>query len=142
MQLTHLRLGSIIFLASCTLLGFAAIGSAEWSVETPGAATLPEFGGRATLVIRCSRQEAEPVIYLHQPLEEKHVALSYRFDDNKPQARMAAVSASGKVLQVWREDDKQYFARSKRLRVQLRPFVVLDFDLRGIETVAAKLQCP
>jgi hypothetical protein len=47
------------------------------------------------------------------------------------------------VLQIWKEEeDKQDFAHSKRLRVQLRPFVVFDFDLRGDRSRSAKYQMP
>jgi hypothetical protein len=69
------------------------------------------------------------------------LVLTYRFDDNPPETRKVAVSASGHVLKIWNEDEKEEFARSRRLRIQLRLFVVFDFDLRSIETVVAKLQC-
>ena len=123
------------------LLSSLTPGFSEWRVDKPGIATLAEVGGRATLFIQCLRQGADPGVYLHQAVSETHVVLTYRFDDNGPETRKVAVSGSGHVLRIWSDDEKEQFARSRRLRIQLRPFVVLDFDLRGIETVAAKLQC-
>ena len=61
------------------------------------------------------------------------MSVIYRFDDNEAHTRMATASQAGHVLQIWTDDDRQAFSTSKRLRVQLRPFRVLDFDLRGIE---------
>jgi len=127
--------------AVVAVLSFPARGHSEWRVDKPGIATLAEVGGRATLFIQCSRQGADPGLYLHQAVSETHLVLIYRFDDNTPETRTVAVSASGHVLKIWSEDEKEQFARSRRLRIQLRPFMVFDFDLRGIETVAAKLQC-
>jgi hypothetical protein len=127
--------------AVVALLCFPTHGFSEWRVDKPGIATLGEVGGRATLFIQCSRQGADPGVYLHQAVSEMELVLIYRFDDNTPETRKVAVSASGHVLKIWNEDEKEEFARSRRLRIQLRPFVVFDFDLRGIETVAAKLQC-
>jgi hypothetical protein len=127
--------------AVVALLSFPTHGLSEWRVDKPGIATLAEVGGRATLFIQCSRQGADPGLYLHQAVSETQLVLTYRFDDNTPETRKVAVSASGHVLKIWNEDEKEEFARSRRLRIQLRPFVVFDFDLRGIETVAAKLQC-
>lgn len=123
-------------------------GLAQWSVETSRQsgceltrATLQEFGGRAALVIQCTKQGADPVIYLHEPVSSTHVAVIYRFDDSEAHTRMATASQAGHVLQIWTNDEREAFSMSKRLRVQLRPFRVLDFDLRGIETLAAKLKC-
>ena len=126
----------------------ATVGLAQWSVEMLQESgrkltrvMLPEFGGRANLVIRCTKQGADPIIYLHQALGGTHVNLTYRFDDDEAQTRMVPLSQSGHVLQIWSDNERQAFSNSKRLRVQLRPFLVLDFNLRGIETVAAKLRC-
>lgn len=141
MEQNQIRIVLAAALASMGLLTLPTVGKAQWSVEKPGIATLPEPGGRATLFIQCSRQGADPAIYVHQPLHEQSVALTYRFDDDEAQSRMAAVSKSGHVLRIWNEQEKEAFAHARRLRVQLRPFVVFDFDLRGIENVAAKLQC-
>jgi len=127
--------------AVVALLSFPTHGLSEWRVDKPGIATLGEVGGRATLFIQCSRQGADPGLSLHQAVSETHLVLTYRFDDNTPETRRVAVSGSGHVLKIWSDDEKEQFARSRRLRIQLRPFVVLDFDLRGIEAVAAKLQC-
>ena len=127
--------------AVVALLSFPTHGFSEWRVDKPGIATLAEVGGRATLFIQCSRQGADPGLYLHQAVRETELVLTYRFDDNAPETRKVALSASGHVLKIWSDDEKEEFARSRRLRIQLRPFVVLDFDLRGIETVAPKLQC-
>jgi hypothetical protein len=127
--------------ALVALLAFPTQGLSEWRVDKPGIATLGEVGGRATLFIQCSRQGADPGLYLHQPAGETHVVLTYRFDDNAPEMRKVPVSGAGHVLKIWNDDEKDQFARSRQLRIQLRPFLVLDFDLRGIETVAAKLQC-
>lgn len=123
------------------LLAFPAHGLSAWSVDKPGIATLPDVGGRATLFVQCSRQGADPGIYLHQAVSETHLVLTYRFDDHAPETRKVPLSGSGHVLKIWSEAEKDEFARSRRLRIQLRPFVVFDFDLRGIETIAAKLQC-
>ena len=127
--------------AVVALLAFPTHGLSQWSVDKPGIATLPEVGGRATLFIQCSRQGADPGLYLHQAIKETQLVLTYRFDDHAPETRTVHLSASGHVLKIWSEDEKEEFARSRRLRIQLRPFVVFDFDLRGIETIAAKLQC-
>jgi len=123
------------------LLSFPTHGFSEWRVDKPGLATLAEIGGRATLVIQCSRQGADPGLYLHQAVKDAHLVLTYRFDEKPPETRSAIVSASGHMLRIWNDEEKDEFARSRKLRVQLRPFVVFDFDLRGIETIAAKLQC-
>jgi hypothetical protein len=134
-------------------LGMAALPSmsaAEWSIETVPAgangreaarARLAEFGGSATLLIQCSTHGADPLLYVHGALSGTHIAVTFRFDEDDAHTRMAALSHSGHVLQIWSEEGKQAFARARRLRVQLRPFVVFDFDLRGIETVASKLRC-
>ena len=150
MKPARIRTTAIVPLVSVGLLIFPTFGLAQWSVKTTRAnetggelvtATLPEFGGRATLVIQCSKHGADPLVYLHHPLSGTHVALTYRFDEDDAQTRMVPLSQSGHVLRIWNEDEKQTFARAKRLRLQERPFVVFDFDLRGIETVAAKLKC-
>jgi hypothetical protein len=132
---------TLALVAVVALLSFPTHGLSEWRVDKPGIATLAEIGGRATLLIQCSRQGADPGLYLHQAAHETHLVLTYRFDEKPPETRKVALSASGHVLKIWTEDEKEEFARSRRLRVQLRPFVVFDFNLQGIETVAAKLQC-
>ena len=136
--------------AMTALVGFllsATVGLAQWSVETVQEfgrkltrVVLPEFGGRATLVIRCTKQGADPIVYLRQALSGTHVNLTYRFDDDEAQTRMVPLSESGHVLQIWSDDEREAFSRSKRLRVQPRPLLVL-INLRSIETVAAKLRC-
>jgi hypothetical protein len=100
----------------------------------------PRVAGRAALIIRCVRQAAEPILYLHQPASGTHVPVIYRFDDKQPETRMAPILQDGRVLQIWKEEEnKQDFAHSKRLRVQLRPFVV--FDLRGTDRLPACPNC-
>ena len=140
----------IIIFISLALIALQAVGMAEWSFETVQdartgrkitRAKLPEFGGRATLIVRCSQHYAEPVVYLHQPATGTHLPLIYRFDDDEAQNRLGSLSDSGHVLRIWDDVEKEAFARAKRLRIQLRPFVVFDFDLRGIETIAAKIRC-
>ena len=71
----------------------------------------------------------------------QHRELFYRFDDDEPQERTATVSPSGHVLRIWSEVEREAFANAKRLRIQTKPLVVFDFDLRGIETIAARLKC-
>jgi hypothetical protein len=140
----------IIVFVSLALIALHSVGMAEWSFETVQnprtgrgitRAKLPEFGGRATLIIRCSQQYAEPVVYLHRPAKGTHLPLIYRFDDDGAQNRLGSLSDSGHVLRIWDDVEKEAFAHAKRLRIQLRPFVVFDFDLRGIETIAAKIRC-
>ena len=80
----------------------------------------------------------------HQALKSTrgtHLRLIYRFDDDEAQNRLGSLSDSGHVLRIWDDVEKEAFAHAKRLRIQLRPFVVFDFDLRGIETIAAKIRC-
>ena len=140
----------IAALLSIALIAMPAVGGAQWTVETLrddltgrefSRAKLPEFGGRATLVIRCLRQDADAVVYLHQPVTSAHLPLMYRFDDDQAESRIATVSQDGHLLQIWNDEEKQHFARAKRLRVQTRPFVVFDFDLRGTETILPKIKC-
>src|SRR5262245_42968836 len=137
-------------LAIVALLVFHQAAIAEWSVETVRdeksgrqitRALLPEAGGRATLVIQCVQQSADAIVYLRDAASGSHLQLIYRFDDDEPQTRMAPVSSSGHVVRIWNESEKQAFSHSQRLRIQTRPFVVFDFDLRGIETIASKLKC-
>jgi hypothetical protein len=140
----------VAFLVGVALLTMARGGAAQWSVETRQdpitgreftRAVLSEFGGRAALIVRCVRDEAEPIIYLHDPANGTHVPVIYRFDDGQPQTRMATALQDGHVLQLWKEEDKQQFANARRLRIQIRPFVVFDFDLRGTEALLPKLNC-
>ena len=137
-------------LASLVLIALQSAAIAEWSVETVTddrsgrqitRALLHEFGGRATLVIQCSQQAADAVVYLREPAEGSHLQLIYRFDDEEPQHRMVPVSPAGHVLRIWNDAEKEAFSHAKRLRIQTKPFVVFDFDLRGIETIASKLKC-
>lgn len=138
-----------VLVAALLLASYQAAVS-EWSLETvteettrrqTNRALLPEAGGRATLVIQCYRQAAEAIIYLRKPANAGPLHLFYRFDDDEPQERMATVSPSGHVLRIWNEAEREAFANARRLRIQTKPLVVLDFDLRGIETIAAKLKC-
>jgi hypothetical protein len=137
-------------LVSATLIALQGAAFSEWSVETTRddrtrrettRALLHEIGGRATLVIQCSQQGPEPVLYLQEPANGSQLQLIYRFDDGEAQPRMAAISPSGHVVRIWSELEKNAFANARRLRIQLRPFVVFDFDLRGIETIASRLKC-
>jgi hypothetical protein len=137
-------------LVSAALIALHGIAWCEWSVETVREdrtgrqitlALLPEPGGRATLVIQCSQQGPEPVLYLREPANGSQLQLIYRFDDDEAQPRMAPLSPSGHVVRIWSELERNAFANARRLRVQLRPFVVFDFDLRGIETIASQLKC-
>jgi hypothetical protein len=118
---------------------------AQWKVETQQGVTramLPEFGGRATLVIQCvTAQSAEPVLFVHEPVNGTHQLVIYRFDEDEPKSIAAPVSQDGHLLHIWNDEEKENFSRSHRLRVQLRPFVVLDFALSGIDTIAAKINC-
>jgi hypothetical protein len=148
MKRARIRIAVLMSLVGLGLPVFPAAGLAQWSVETVRAngresvrARLPEFGGRATLLIQCSPHGADPLVYLHQPLGDPAVNLAYRFDDDDAVTRRVPLSQSGHVLQIWTEDEKQKFSSARRLRIQLRPFMIFDFDLRGIETIAAKLQC-
>ena len=137
-------------LATVALLALHQVATAEWSVETGRdkrsgrqitKALLPEIGGRATLVIQCAKPSADAIVLLREPATGSHLKLIYRFDDDEPQSRMAAVSSFGHVLRIWDESERQAFAHSQRLRIQTKPFVVFDFDLRGIDTIASKLKC-
>jgi hypothetical protein len=140
----------LFLLASAALIALHGVALSEWSVETARdertgrettRALLHEPGGRATLVIQCAQHGPEPILYLHEPVSGSQLQLTYRFDDHEAQTRIAPVSSSGHVVRIWSDAEKEAFARSKQLRVQLRPFVVFDFDLRGIETLAPKLRC-
>lgn len=137
-------------LITAALLALHQTAMAEWSVETVKdeqsgrqitRAMLPELGGRAALVIQCIQRGADANVYLREPVSASHLPVIYRFDDDEPQTRMATVSPSGRGLSIWNDTEKQAFSRSRRLRIQTRPFVVFDFDLRGIETIASKLRC-
>ena len=138
-----------LLLAGAALIALCGAALSEWSIESikDGAgrettrALLHESGGRATLVIQCAQHGPEPVLYLHDPVSSDHLQLTWRFDDDQAQTRLAPVSSSGHVVTIWSEVEKQAFARSRQLRIQLRPFVVFTFDLSGIETLAAKLKC-
>jgi len=138
------------FVVCAVLIALHGAALCEWSVETVREAQtgrqitralLHEPAGRAALVIQCTRQGPEPVLYLHEPANGAQLQLIYRFDDDAAQTRMALVSPSGHVVRIWNEIERHAFADARRLRIQLRPFVVFDFDLRGIETVASKLKC-
>jgi hypothetical protein len=135
---------------SAALLVLHGAALSEWSVEAvkddktgreTTRALLHESGGRATLVIQCSQPGPEPVLYLHQPASGTELQLIYRFDDDAAQTRTAQLSPSGHLVRIWSEPEKHAFANAKRLRIQLRPFVVFEFDLSGIEEVASKLKC-
>lgn len=135
---------------SVILLALHGAALSEWSVETVREertgrqitrALLHESAGRATLIIQCSQQGPEPVLYLREPANGNQLQLIYRFDDDEAQSRVAPLSPSGHVVRVWGELERHAFANARRLRIQLRPFVVFDFDLRGIETIASKLKC-
>ena len=135
---------------SAALIALHGAALSEWSVEPvedgrtgreTTRALLREPGGRATLVIQCSQQGPEPVLYLHEPASGTHIQLIYRFDDDEAQVRTVMLSPSGHLARIWSELEKHAFAKAKRLRVQLRPFVVLDFNLSGIETIPARLKC-
>ena len=146
--MSRISVAATIAAIGVELFAPSTVGLAQWSVETSHQsgrdltrAILQEFGGRATLVIQCTKQGADSIVYLHEPVSSTHVSVIYRFDDNEAHTRMAIASQAGHVLQIWTDDDRQAFSTSKRLRVQLRPFRVLDFDLRGIEALAAKLKC-
>jgi hypothetical protein len=140
----------LLLFVSAALIALHGVAWSEWSVETvredgtgrqTTRALLPEPGGRATLVIQCSQHEPEPVLYLHEPASGSQLQLIYRFDDDAAQPRTAPLSPSGHVVRIWSELERHAFANARRLRVQLRPFVVFDFDLRGIETIASRLKC-
>src|SRR5688572_6334407 len=110
-QRNDMKRHQIAMLAKATvavvaLLAFPTHGLSEWRVDKPGIATLGEVGGRATLFIQCSRQGADPGLYLHQPAGETHVVLTYRFDDNAPEMRKVPVSGAGHVLKIWNDDEK------------------------------------
>ena len=135
---------------SAALIALHGAALSEWSVEAvkdgktgreTTRALLHEAGGRATLVVQCSQQGPEPVLYLHEPVSGTQLQLIYRFDDDEAQARVAALSPSGHVVRIWNELERNAFANARRLRIQLRPFVVFEFDLRGIEAIASKLKC-
>ena len=117
-------------LATIALLALHQAATAEWSVETVRdkrsgrqitRILLPELGGRATLVIQCAKPSADAIVYLREPADGSHLKLIYRFDDDEPQSRMAAVSPSGHVLRIWNEAEKQAFSHSQRLRSQQSP---------------------
>ena len=136
-----MRLAALMMGIVANLPMFAA---AQWSVELQPSGTqavLPELGGRATLVVRCFWDRAEPVLLLHQPVSGPHQPVIYRFDDDDAKWVAAAVSQEGHLLHIWNDDEKQRFARAKRLRIQLRPFTVFDFDLSGSETIASTIRC-
>jgi hypothetical protein len=135
---------------SAALIALHGAAWSEWSMETvkdgrtgreTTRALLHEARGRATLVIQCTQQGPEPVLYLHEPASGTQLPLIYRFDDDAAQTRLAQLSSSGHVARIWSEPERNAFANARRLRIQLRPFVVFDFDLRGIETIASKLKC-
>jgi hypothetical protein len=138
-----------LLLAGLALIALHGTALSEWSIESikdragreTTRALLHEPGGRATLVIQCAQHGPEPVLFLHEPVSVDHLQLTWRFDDDQAQTRMAPVSSSGHVVTIWSEVEKQAFARSQLLRIQLRPFVVFSFDLGGIGTLAAKLKC-
>ena len=140
----------LVIYVSAILIALRGAALPEWSVETvtdertgrqQTRALLHEVGGRATLLIQCSQQAPEPVLYLHEAVNGTHLSLIYRFDDDEPQSRMAQVSSSGHVVRIWNEVERNEFADARELRIQLRPFVVFHFDLRGIEALAPKLKC-
>jgi hypothetical protein len=135
---------------SSVLIALHGAALSEWSIETvrddrtgrqATRALLHEAAGRATLVIQCTQQGPEPVLYLHEPADDGQLRLIYRFDDDEAQQRVASVSPLGHVVRIWSEAERHAFANARRLRIQLRPFVVFDFDLRGIETIAPRLKC-